>query len=106
MGLGCDKGKAVKKFWSSNHITSQENTHFLPRKAHQQHIYNTGTEKAGSNSLDKSPFDFNDAELQKQGNSLHLAVEIELHPEISVITRYWNIQLVNDNKLWNPGIII
>ena len=49
--------------------------------------------------------DFVDAELKNQGIGLQLATEIELYPEISVITRYWNIELVNDNKAWTPRLI-
>ena len=49
--------------------------------------------------------DFIDAELKNQVIGLQLATEIELYPEISVITRYWNIELVNDNKAWIPRFI-
>ncbi len=44
--------------------------------------------------------DFIDAGLKNQVIGLQLATEIELYPENSVITRYWNIELVNDNKAW------
>ena len=46
--------------------------------------------------------DFVDAELKNQVIGLQLATEIELYHQISVITRYWNIELVNDNKTWIP----
>ena len=36
---------------------------------------------------------------------MQLATEIKLYPEFSVITRYWNIELVNDNKAWTPRLI-
>ena len=49
--------------------------------------------------------DFIDAELKNQVIGLQLATEIELYPENSVITRYWNIELVNDNKAWIPRFI-
>ena len=89
-----------------HYIKSQENTAFLLRKAHQQLICNTWTGKACTISLEKSRFNFIYAELPKQDKWLHLAIEIELHPEISVITRYCNNQLVDDNKLWSHGIMI
>ena len=87
-------------------IKSQENTAFLLRKSHQELTYYTRTRRACTISLVKSLFKFIDAELQKQEHKLQLAIEIELHPEISVVTRYWNIHFVNDNKVWNPGLII
>ena len=34
-----------------------------------------------------------------------LATEIELYPENSVITRYWNIELVDYNRAWIPRLI-
>ena len=46
-----------------------------------------------------------DAELNNQIIGLQLATEIELYPENSVITRYWNIELVNDNRAWIPRFI-
>ncbi len=46
--------------------------------------------------------DFIDAALKNQVIGLQLATEIELYPEISVITRYWNIKLDSDN---NPRLI-
>ena len=49
--------------------------------------------------------DFIDAELKNQVIGLQLATEIELYPENSVITRYWNIKLVNDNLAWIPRLI-
>ncbi len=51
--------------------------------------------------------DFIDAELKNQLEviGLQLATEIELYPGNSVITRYWNIELVNDNKAWIPRFI-
>ncbi len=49
--------------------------------------------------------DFIHAELKNQVMGLQLATEIELYPEISVITRYWNIELVNDNRAWIPRLI-
>ena len=49
--------------------------------------------------------DFIDAELKNQVIGLQLATEIELYPENSVITRYLNIELVNDNKAWIPRLI-
>ena len=36
---------------------------------------------------------------------MQLTTEIKLYPENSVITRYWNIELVNDNKAWIPRLI-
>ena len=36
---------------------------------------------------------------------MQLATEIELYPEISVITRYLNIKLVNDNRAWISRLI-
>ena len=59
----------------------------------------------GSFSLGRKVLDFIDAELKNQVIGLHLATEIELYPENSVITRYWNIELVNDNKAWIPRFI-
>ena len=49
--------------------------------------------------------DFIDAELKNRVIGLQLATEIELYPENYVITRYWNIELVNDNKAWIPRFI-
>ena len=49
--------------------------------------------------------DFIDAELKNQVILLQLATEIELYPEISVITRYLNIKLVNDNRAWISRLI-
>ena len=49
--------------------------------------------------------DFIDAELKNQVLGLQLATEIELYPENSVITRYWNIELVNDSRAWIPRFI-
>ena len=85
--------------FSVHYIQSQENTDFLLRKAHQQLICNTRTGKARSFSLEKSLFNLIDAGLQKQEKKLQLDIEIKLHPEISAITRYWNVQLVNENRL-------
>ncbi len=41
-----------------------------------------------------------DAQLKNQVIGLPLAKAIELYPEVSAITRYWSVQLVNDNKAW------
>ncbi len=60
---------------------------------------------SGSFSLGRKILDFIDAELKNQVIGLQLATEIELYPENSVITRYWNIELVNDNKAWIPRFI-
>ena len=60
---------------------------------------------SGSFSLGRKILDFIDAELKNQLIGLQLATEIELYPEISVITRYWNIELVNDNKAQIPRLI-
>lgn len=89
-----------------HYIKSQENTAFLLRNADQQLIYNTRTGKACTISLEKSRFNFIYDELQKQDKWLHLAIEIELLPEISVITRHCNNLLVDDNKLWSHGVMI
>jgi len=48
-------------------------------------------------SLGRKVLDFIYAELKNQVIGLQLATEIELYPENSVITRYWNIELVNDD---------
>jgi hypothetical protein len=56
--------------------------------------------------LGRKILDFIDAELKNQVIGLQLATEIELYPENSVITRYWNIKLVNDNKAWMPRFIV
>ena len=71
-----------------HYIKSQENAAFLLRKAQQQLVCNTRTGKARSFSLETSLFSLIDAGLQKQENKLQLAIEIKLHSEISVITRY------------------
>ena len=60
---------------------------------------------SGSFSLGRKILDFIDAELKNQVTGLQLATEIELYPENSVITRYWNIELINDNKAWIPRFI-
>ena len=70
-----------------HYIKSQENTAFLLRNADQQLIYNTRTGKACTISLEKSRFNFIYDELPKTGKQAQLAKEIELHPEVSVITR-------------------
>ncbi len=57
---------------------------------------------SGSFSLGRKILDFIDAELKNQIIGMQLATEIKLYPEISVITRYWSIELVNDNKAWIP----
>ena len=62
-------------------------------------------ESSGSFSLGRKILDFIDAELKNQVIGLQLATEIELYPKNSVITRYWNIELVNDNKAWIPRFI-
>ena len=64
------------------------------------------TERSVSFSLKWKFLDFIDAVLKNQVIGLQLPKEIELYPEISVITRYWNIKLVNDNKAWIPRLII
>ena len=56
-------------------------------------------------SLGRKILDFIHAELKNQVIGLQLATEIKLYPENSVITRYWNIELVNDNKAWIPRLI-
>ena len=56
-------------------------------------------------SLGRKILDFIDAELKNQVTGLQLATEIDLYPENSVITRYWNIELVNDNTAWIPRFI-
>ncbi len=55
--------------------------------------------------MGRKTLNFIDAELKNQVTGLQLATEIELYPEISAITRYWNIELVNDNKAWTPRFI-
>jgi hypothetical protein len=60
------------------------------------------TESAGLFSLAGKFLDFIDAELKNQGNLQQLATEIEFYPEISVIARYWNLQLKDDNIEWIP----
>jgi hypothetical protein len=55
--------------------------------------------------LGRKNLDFIDAVLKNQVIGLQLATEIELYPENFVITRYWNIELVNDNKAWIPRFI-
>ncbi len=60
---------------------------------------------SGSFSLGRKVLDFIDAELKNLVSRLQLAAEIELYPENSVITRYWNIELVNDNRAWIPRLI-
>jgi hypothetical protein len=50
------------------------------------------TGSAGLFSLAGTFLDFIDAELKNQGNLQQPAIEIEFYPEISVITRYWNLQ--------------
>jgi hypothetical protein len=71
MGLDseCDKSQAAETFLF---IESKETTDFWLRIAHQQLIYNTGTEKAGSVSYEKSLFGFLDAKRKnkKKGYSL------------------------------------
>ena len=62
-------------------------------------------ESSGSFSLGRNILDFIDAELRNQVIGLQLATEIELYPENSVITRYWNIELVNDARVWIPRFI-
>ncbi len=52
-------------------------------------------EGSGSFSLGRKILDFIDAELKNQVIGLQLTTEIEQYPEISVITRYWNIELVD-----------
>ena len=59
-------------------------------------------ESSGSCTLGRKILDFIDAELKNQVIGLKLATEIELYPENSVITRYWNIELVNDDRAWIP----
>jgi hypothetical protein len=55
--------------------------------------------------LGRKILDFIDTELKNQGIGLQLATEIELYPENSVITRYWNIELVDDNRAWIQRLI-
>jgi hypothetical protein len=48
---------------------------------------------SGSFSLGRKILYYIDAELNNQVIGMQLATEIELYPEISFITRYWNIKL-------------
>jgi hypothetical protein len=58
-----------------------------------------GTESSGSFSLERTFIYFIDAKIKNQEIGLQLATEIELHPEISIITGYWNIKHVNVNSM-------
>ena len=71
-----------------------------------KHIYvEAEIESSGSFSFRRKILDFIDAELKNQVIGLQLATEIKLYPEIFVITRYWNIELVNDNRAWIPRLM-
>ena len=70
-----------------HYIKSQENTGFFLRKADQQLVYNTRTEKACTIFFGEMTLQFYWFRAPKTGKQAQLAKEIELHPEISVITR-------------------
>ncbi len=59
-------------------------------------MLNAATESYGSFSWERKFLDFIDAYLKNQEVGLQFATEMELHPETSVIARYWNIEF-NDN---------
>ncbi len=84
---------------------NEANKKFAERKADKIYLLtlkNVNVE--GSNrkcrlvSLAGKFLDFIDAELKNQGNLQQLATEIEFYPEISVIARYWNLQLKDDKN--------
>jgi hypothetical protein len=58
-------------------------------------------ESSGSFSLGRKILDYIEAELKNQVIGMQLATEIELYPENSFITRYWNIKLRLYHKIRN-----
>ena len=70
-----------------HYIKSQKNTGFFLRKADQQLVYNTRTEKACTIFFGEMTLQFYWFRAPKTGKQARLAKEIELHPEILVITR-------------------
>ncbi len=63
-------------------------------------------ERSGIIPVGRKFLDFIHAQLKIQVTGLQNATEIKLNPEISVITRYMNIQLVKLNKAWISRLIM
>ena len=64
------------------------------------------TERSGWIPVGRKFLDCIHAQLKTQVTGLQNATEIKLNPEISVITRYKNIQLVKLNKAWISRLIM
>jgi hypothetical protein len=92
--------------FSAHFVKQNENEHQATTLIEKDHKNTVKPERSGLIPVGRKFLDCIHAQLKIQVTGLQNATEIKLNPEISVITRYKNIQLVKLNKAWISRLIM